>query len=168
METKKNKNYHSNQLNVWLFILSTFFLLSCSDIWTVPSEYIGQWKTNNIKITVRFKLDDNEKSQFISDSATVIIQINIDKTVSGFIGTAAFENGKLGKNPSLPWETGIKYIIECGSIGQIFNNDPLDAKEVEIWLGPLNEKGKMEAELRYTEGRAVFPMGEMLFEKVKE
>lgn len=96
-----------------------------------------------------------------------MMQINTDKTVSGLICTAAFKNGKLGKNTSLPWETGIKYFIECGSIGKIFNNDPLDAKEVEIWLGPVNENGKIKAELRYTEGSAFFPMGGMLFEKVK-
>ncbi len=49
----KKINYHSNPLNVLLFILSTFFLLSCSKKWTVPSEYVGHWKTNNNKITVR-------------------------------------------------------------------------------------------------------------------
>jgi hypothetical protein len=94
--------------------------------------------------------------------------INDDKTVCGYIGSAAFEQGILLKNPDLPWETGVEYIVQCGRIGKIFDNDPLDAKEVEIWLGPINGNGRIRAEIRYTEGGAAFPMAGILFVKTKD
>jgi hypothetical protein len=163
----KNHNYRFHLFIGWIYILLATVLFSCSSIyWTVPVEYIGQWETSKEKITVRTKLK-HDPYRFISDSAIVKIKINDDKTVSGTIGLASFENAKLRKNGSLPWETGVEYIIECGSIGKIFNNDPLDQKEVEIWFGPLNSDGNSDSELRYTEGAAQFPMARLIFVKVK-
>jgi len=163
----KNLNCNLCSSNVWIYILLATLLFSCNSTkWIVPSEYIGQWETSKEKITVRTKLK-NEPFRFISDSAIVKIKINDDKTVSGYIGLAEFSNARLKKNASLPWETGVEYIIECGSIGKIFNNDPLDQKEVEIWFAPLNSGGNSNSELRYTQGAAYFPMARLLFMKVK-
>jgi hypothetical protein len=94
-----------------------------------------------------------------------MVEINGNKTASGSIGLATFNNAKIRKNPGLPLMTGVSYIIECGRIGKIFENDPLISKEVEIWLGPVSENRTFEAELRYTEGLAVFPMAGLLFSK---
>lgn len=153
--------------NAWIYLLLSVSLFSCSsNNWIVPPEYIGQWETNNIKITVRTKVK-KEPFRFISDSAFVKIKIDEDKTVSGNIGLAEFTKVRLKKNASLPWETGVEYIIECGLIGKIFNKDPLDQKEVEIWFGPLNTKGISRSELRYTQGLAHFPMANLPFMKVK-
>ena len=85
--------------------------------------------------------------------------------MTGTIGTAAFENGVIKKNRGNPDVTGCAQIIECGSIGKIFNDDPLNAKKVELWLGPL-EGNMIDTELRYTEGWAQFPMAGMLLIKV--
>ena len=52
--------------------------------------------------------------------------------------------------------SGIAFTIKCGSIGKIFENDPLDLKDVELWLSPL--KGSISGELRYTQGASHFPM----------
>jgi hypothetical protein len=62
----------------------------------------------------------------------------------------------------------VSYIIKCGSIGKIFENDPLENKEVEIWLSPIEGNESMKAELRYTANMAMFPMAGMTFEKLKE
>lgn len=86
----------------------------------------------------------------------------------GFIGSAEFKKGKLEKNNGDPNNTGVANIIECGSIGKIFPNDPKVAKEVEIWLGPLDENGNIKSENRYTEGLSVFPMAGMIFYRVSE
>lgn len=163
----KNLNCNVCSSNVWIYILLATFLFSCSSSkWIVPSEYIGQWETNKERITVRTKFK-NEPFRFFPDSAYVKIQINDDKTVNGNIGLAEFTNARLKKNATLPWETGIEYIIECGSIGKIFENDPLDSKEVEIWLSPL--KGNIiNGELRYTQGGAQFPMAGLLFMKMEK
>lgn len=164
----KKLNCNLCSSNVWIYLLLATLLLSCScGKWIVPSEYIGQWETGKRKITVRTKLK-NEPFRFTSDSAIVRIKINEDKTVSGYIGLAEFTNARLKKNASLPWETGVEYIIECGSIGKIYKNDPLDQKEVEIWFAPLNADGNSYSDLRLTQGFANFPMANLLFKKVKK
>jgi hypothetical protein len=156
-------------MGAWIFILTSFILYSCGTTqWTIPSEYVGNWKTSKHKITVRYKAEGEKHSQYISDSAIIKIRINSDKSASGVIGLAEFDNGKLRRNAEhfLFWETGVALIIECGPVGKIFGNDPLLTKEVEIWLGPLNETGEMRSSLRL--GGSVFPMAGMLFKKMDE
>jgi len=139
------------------------FLSSCGN-WIIPTELVGDWKSDRCRIVVR-----NEpklmKFEFTPDSAIVELSIRADKTVSGFIGSASFENGRIRKNKGNSSVTGIAYIIECGKIGKIFNRDPLDYKEVELWISPIEDV--MKAELRFTEGMAVFPMGEIVLTKKK-
>ena len=152
------------RLIVWPVILTTFSLYSCAD-WTLPPELVGDWKSGELQITVRTKAE--KEWIFTSDSAMIAITINSDHSVTGTIGAAAFENGVIKKNRGNPDVTGCAQIIECGSIGKIFNDDPLNAKEVELWLGPL-EGNMIVTELRYTEGWAQFPMAGMLLMKVDD
>ncbi len=156
-----------NSLCLWAVVTTSIFHFSCSvnKNWTVPPELLGQWKSNKHPITVRTE-PRWMKFYFTTDSASVSIKINSDKTVSGSIGLANFENGILEKNSGNPKKTGIAYIIQCGKIGKIFEKDPLDSKEVEIWLSQINET--MEAEIRYTERHALFPMAGIIFVKEKE
>jgi len=164
----KNLKRNLCSSHVWIYLLFAPVLFSCSSrTWIVPPEYIGQWETSKEKITVRTKFK-NEPSRFFPDSAYVKIYIKEDKTVNGNIGLAEFINARLKKNPTLPWETGVEYIIECGSIGKIFDNDPLEQKEVEIWFAPINSDGNSNSELRYTQGSALFPMARLRFMKVKK
>ena len=148
-----------------LFLIATSFLLqSCAGTWAIPPDIIGTWKSDKHRITVRTK-PHNEPFQFTSDSAIVKFTINDDKTVFGFVGMAGFQSGKLRKNPRLPWDTGVAYIIECGSIGKIFSNDPLITKEVEIWIGSKIVNNKVRASVRYTQGWAYYPMSQILLLK---
>jgi hypothetical protein len=164
----KNKNGRMSLSSVWIYILLTSFLFSCCrSNWNVPSDYVGKWETRKEKITVRTK-SKNEPFRFTADSASVTIIIHGDKTVSGTIGLAEFTHARLKKNTTLPWETGVEYIIECGSIGNIFHDDPLDHKEVEIWFAPIQSDGISNSELRYTDGMAHFPMARLLFVKVRK
>ena len=137
-------------------------MTSCGTVkWEVPSAYVGKWNTGEQKITVR--THPKGEYQFTADSARLSLEIRDDRKVSGRIGLAEFQDGLLERNTGNPNITGVAYIVKCGRIGKIFENDPLESKEVEIWLSPVQEK--MQAELRYTEGLAVFPMGELTFTK---
>ncbi len=163
----KDKNERLGLSNGWIYLLLTSCLFSCCrSNWNVPSDYIGKWETKQEKITVRTKFK-NEPFRFTADSASVTINIQEDKTVSGNIGLAEFTHARLKKNTTLPWETGVEYIIECGSIGKIFHDDPLDHKEVEIWFAPIHSVGMSNSELRCTEGMAHFPMARLLFVKIR-
>lgn len=106
------------------------------------------------------------KFEFTSDMANSSFTINEDKTVTGYIGKARFK-GEIKRNSGDPERTGVAYIIKCYWIGKIFPNDPVDSKEVELWLEPLKD-GIMVSGLRFTENMAAFPMGEFEFRKVKE
>jgi len=130
----------------------------------VPSEYIGNWEGDKDKITVRYKLNTQQHSQFISDSAIIRIEINDDKTVSGFIGSSAIDSGKIVRSWSFPGLRNVEYHVECALIGKIFEKDPLAFKKVDIWITLQNENGKIKADLRPI--RTNFPMALMLLDKV--
>lgn len=149
----------------FLIPLFTLTLVCCTG--EMSEQYIGKWQSGKSKITVRFKTDGSRHSEYISDSAVVILEVHDKNTVSGSIGLASFKNGKIKWNFSLPWEDGIKYIIKCGPVGKIFESDPEVLKEVDIWIGPVNESGKIKAELRKG-GIDYFPMAHLMFERVKD
>jgi hypothetical protein len=125
----------------------------------------GNWKTDKGMITVRTK-EKKTGFQFTSDSAVITLKINDDHTVSGSIGSAKFGNGKIVTNSLLPVKmSGLSFTVECGTIGKIFENDPLESKEVELWLSPGPVKGMIDGELRYTQGVHYFPMAGFVFTK---
>lgn len=134
----------------------TVLMLSCKTF-VLPDEFTGYWKSAGSKITVR-TMEKFARFTFTSDSATIFIHINENKA-SGKIGNAGFDNAVIVKNTGNPEKTGVAYIVKCGKIAGIFKGDPLDSKEVELWLGPLkNNNSLMHCELRFTEGLALFPM----------
>ncbi|OFY64003.1 MAG: hypothetical protein A2V64_12390 [Bacteroidetes bacterium RBG_13_43_22] len=140
--------------------MTTLFLQSCEKK-SIPPELEGTWKTGKHEITVR-TVSDKKGFQFVTDTAAVKLIIDCENVATGLIGSATFENARVKINGGNPDITGVAYKVECGSIGKIFERDPLDSKEVEIWLGPL--KGNtIDAELRYTEGWAYFPMAQLIF-----
>ena len=149
-----------------LFPLIIIFILQSCVIgkWTVPPDLVGTWKSDNENVTVRTR--PGKDYIFTPGMTYVTISIDTNKTVSGFIGNAEFKNAVLKKNSGNPERTGVAYIVDCGKIGKIFPDDPLDNKEVQIWLKPI--KGDMGSELRYTECLAYFPMGDLLFKKVNK
>lgn len=164
--------YHTfRRILVFAFILPVSMYLSCANLigpnekWEIPAEIVGQWKSGKAQIVVRTE-PRWMKFKFTGDSAIVSLEVKSDKTAEGRIGSAIFVNGKVRKNKGNPEKTGVAYIIECGSIGKIFPNDPLNSKEVELWLSPV--KGTMDAELRFTERGACFPMAGIRFSKIKE
>lgn len=152
------RNHFVRFFSITLFVLMLVF---CTG--EMSEQYFGKWQSEKSKITVRFKTEGSEHSQYFTDSAVVILEVHDKNTVSGYIGLASFENGKIKRNFSLPWEDGIQYIIECGPIGKIFESDPEVLKEVDIWVGHVNESGKIKAELR--KGGLNFPMAHLMFEK---
>ena len=160
----KSIRYKSCRLELWLIVISAFFIHSCGQQ-SISSEFVGQWKTTLTQITVRTE-PEKGKFDFTSDSAEIVVIINSDNTADGNIGLANFENARIKKNFGNPEKKGIAIKIECGSITKIFENDPLENKEVELWLGPI--KGNIDAELRYTQGGSHFPMAGMIFTRVDQ
>jgi hypothetical protein len=161
----KNYCYNYIKLNLGILVLVTLILHSCGQK-DVPQELIGYWKTDEIQITVRTQHESGE-FEFTKDTAIIKLIINSDYIVDGFIGSAKFKNGEIKTNWFLPTKiTGCAFTIECGSIGRIFENDPLDNKEVQLWLGPL--EGNIKGELRYTQGGAHFPMAVFILNKVAD
>lgn len=146
---------------VFLLILSIGFFSVKSCDKEVTEEFIGNWEAELSEITVRTK-DSNGDWKFTRDSVAAGLEIFSDNTASGYIGFATFQDAKVKKNSGNSDVTGVAYTVECGDIGKIFPDDPLDLKEVEIWLSPLKDE-MMEGGVRYTEGLAHFPMGDLPF-----
>jgi len=138
---------------------------SCATLlpWEVPQDLTGTWTAAPTDITVRTE-ERWMHFTFTSDTIPATITIHPDKTVTGVIGNSSFSGGELEKNGGNPEKTGVAYIIRCGPIGRIFPGDPVESKEVELWLGPM--QGDMQAELRFTENGAQFPMGDFRFRRV--
>lgn len=158
----KTIRMQKNTGSIFLMIFPLLLAAGCATPqWDLPAGYPGTWKTGEQKITVR--THPKEGYRFTSDSVVLTLVIGGDKRANGKIGLAEFQHGTIERNHGNPDKTGVAYIVKCGRIGKIFNDDPLESKEVELWLSPL--KGNLEAELRYTEGFAVFPMGQLVFEK---
>ena len=160
----KTNPLHFPPFRACLIVLNFTLLSSCGD-WTVPPELVGTWESGTIPITVRTRSAEKEWI-FTTDSAMISITIHADQRVTGSIGSTTFENGTIRKNRGNPETTGCSEVIECGTIGTIFESDPLDPKEVELWLAPMKE-GVIDTELRYTTGWNQFPMAGMLLRKVE-
>ncbi|MEY1640427.1 hypothetical protein [Tenuifilum osseticum] len=162
MKTNSIKiKYWNTIIIVQLFAM---LLISCGQLTKVP-DLIGEWKTDKIGVIVRSKSGGNW--QFTSDSCTITLIIKDDYTADGKIGLTEFKDGKIKTNWLLPIKlTGQAYKIKCGSIGRIFEDDPLEEKKVELWLGPIKQDS-INVDLRYTEGGAQFPMAHSKLKKVK-
>ncbi len=151
-------------IKIGIIIITILLFVSCNCCnWNIPNEMIGSWHAKSTKITVRTE-PQLMHFKFVSEKADVNIEIRNNRYVNGNIGMAKFEGGVIEKNYGLPPSvTGIAYIIRCGKIGTIFNNDPLESKNVEIWLSPI-KNGIIEAELRCDK----FPMAGINFLKSNE
>ncbi len=147
-------------------LLTAITISSCKKL-EVPEEYKGEWQSDLATITVRTKLGDG----WTFDSDTVLIRLLIkdDFSVEGNVGDAEMVNGQLKAIwmfLNSPEKGAIPYAIQCNLAGKIFPGDPLDSKEVQFWLGLFQEP--FNAELRYTERGAQFPMGGMNFNRLNE
>lgn len=143
-----------------IIILIALSFTNCkSTKWNIPDYYVSSWKTSGQKVSVRLDPKD-EKTKIVSDTVSIIIHINKDKTVSGKIGTASFENAKLVQNSS----KGLVYTVKCGKINKIFEKDPIEKKEVEMWLNAIS--GRIEAELYCKNGSSTYTMARFKLRKM--
>jgi hypothetical protein len=158
----KKDTIAKNNIGIVLIVFGCIILNSCGPK-TIDEDIIGEWKSKKHKITVRIK-DDRKKFKFSSDSTYTTLIINEDKTVSGNIGSAEIENGRITPNWLLPSEMTLNaYTIKCNLIGKIFENDPLETKDVQFWIGPKFHETNWE--LRYSANGAQFPMAFIFFDK---
>ena len=122
----------------FIFLL-VCLVTSCEEI-SIPAEMIGNWESKKMPVTVRTHSRETG-FVFTTDTAVIKFVIKSDKTASGSIGSAQFNNARIRKNGGNPDITGIAYNIECGSIGKIFDKDPLEEKEVEFDYAPFGMIG---------------------------
>lgn len=151
-----------------IVVLYLFLIVSSScgpTSFNVPPDLIGIWKSDSQKLTIRNKTEQGQYV-FFSDTLSLSLEINSEKQVSGYIGTERFNQGTIRKNIGLPPNiSGVAYVVECGSLGKLFESDPISKKSLELWIEPMKEKNKMTAELRYKDGEESFPMAEIYFTK---
>ena len=159
----KGINFKSLTRLISILVLS--FLVSCGTI-RISEDLIGTWESELTPTTVRIK--ENGKYQFIKGEALYSFTIHPDKSVSGQIGNATFNDGFITTNWLLPTRiTGVSLGIDFDLEGKIFASDPLEQKVTELWMGPIQD-GQVEAELRYTKGMQQFPMAHIKFRKLSE
>jgi len=150
------------------FTVLLFFVACGSDSVSLTENIKGTWISKGQKITIRSKVENSEDVLY-SDTLDVEFEILKDNTAKGTIGNQSFSDGKIKKNKGLPPHlTGVAYIIDCGTIGKLFTTDPLERKNVEIWISPLASDNIMKAELRYTDGMEDFPMANLQLTKASE
>jgi hypothetical protein len=149
-----------------IVLLMIIFISSCgSNSVSIPDKIKGKWSSSNQKITIRNKMEDGQ-FEFFSDTLDVSFEIHEDNTASGQIGAESFSKGLIKKNKGLPPHlTGVAYIIECGRIGKLFPTDPLEGKNVELWISPVEDENMLDAELRYSDGAEEFPMAGIKFNR---
>lgn len=132
-------------------------LVSCSNQ-PIPPELAGNW-TGSGKVAVRTG-SIFSSFQFFPCDSTLPFQIQIDSNgkVSGAIGDASFENcfatlnrGKIGKAINIKTD----YIIRGQLTGKIFNEDPLEQKEISMPFNMVN--GKIDGSL-FMKLNGVYPM----------
>lgn len=149
-----------------LIMVITFSCLIKTNGQVIPNEYLGVWETDSTSITVRKKLKFL-KYEFATNKVIITLYMGSKNNISGTIGEAIFNNAIIKKNKGNPDVNGIAYIIQCGTISKIFNVDNTGNKKIELWLNPINQSGKMKAEIRLRDGWDTFPMGEGLFTMIK-
>lgn len=152
------------QLVKGTMVLMTLFLVLNfrTSVNQTPNELVGNWETKSTPITFRTKIRWMKYS-FAKSNTILNLKINADNTVSGSIGNAKFKNVKMTKNKGNSAVNGISYIIACGALDQICDEDSPELKTIELWLIPMKEKGILKAEIRLIEGWDTFPMGEAIF-----
>jgi len=114
----------------------------------IPKELIGTWKSSNIEIVVPEK-DNLSDYKFHTGEGTITLSFTKNELVSGSIGEYTFSDGILTK--------GNIYKVVCQTAGILFNEDPLDSKEISLWLHNISEH-TIEGELRLTQDGQKFPM----------
>lgn len=160
-------NWNKEHKSKFLFIAMLVVLsaMSCNK-WEVEPGFTGSWESDIQQITVQFE-PQPKKYDIIEGYAALSLTIYEDKTVDGVLGETSFSGATLAKRAVSSAIKGANYTVKCGTIGKIFENDPLSSKEVEIELN-IGDGGKLEAALWYTENGADFPMGTFLLTKLDE
>ena len=135
----------------YLLIIPMLIFLSCSapeKVVEIPDELMGSWSSSEIKITVRDK-NDSSGYKFYPGKGSIVLNFDKDEAISGSIGAYQFTDGALTK--------GTIYKVVCDSAGTLFDGDPVQAKEISLWLHKISSNS-IEGEIRLTENGQKFPM----------
>lgn len=147
---------------LWCTGVLLISFIACNK-WEVEPGFNGTWESDATELTVRIEPTPHNY-EFIKGYAVLTLTIHEDKTVDGTLGEAAFSNVDLMKRTGVSLFKETSYTFLCDSIGKIFENDPLEKKEIEFNLN-MGDAGMLEAGLWYTEDGADFPMGTIMLSK---
>lgn len=141
-----------------LFLISLF---SCSVKKQSIVPMSGHWHSLQSKNLITVRTHDHQGFHFVKDSIAIELIFNQDHTVSGKIGNSTFKEKATKHNFGIlpPSKTGIEWIVTCGKLGSLFENDPDPNKEIELWISPEKSDHTREVEIRMTTKGSHFPMG---------
>ena len=145
----------------YFFIVPILIIGGCRTSHELPLSLTKHKKNVSVSITVR--THEFNEYQFVKDTVEFEISFenqNNSPVAKGQIGMATFEQCPVRYNQGIlpPSITGIEWIVSCERMGKLFAQDPLENKQMEIWVSPEDENGQRSFEIRYTDGMAKFPM----------
>lgn len=142
-------------------VVILIFLCACSQKKQMIEQMSGHWYSLQSKNAVTVRTHDQNGFHFFKDSVAIELIFNQDHTVSGKIGNCTFKEKDTKYNFGIlpPSKTGIEWIVTCGKLGSLFENDPDPNKEIELWISPEKSDHTREVEIRMTTKGSHFPMG---------
>lgn len=126
----------------------------------ITSQHLGTWTNQQV---VKLQSRSKENGQYIFSQGYVAFELTLhdDQHASGKIGEISFDHVPVNYNHGLPPSvTGIEYIVHLQAVGKIFQEDLQNERELELWLKPIEDDGKLVIEIRDGSTGDAFPMGE--------
>jgi hypothetical protein len=139
-----------------ILVIMTTMLQSCSQ-WKMPENQIGHWGGMEL-VTTRY-VDENGKFCFVDDSLPVIINIQRDGKVSGFVGRSEFVDCRVNENRG--WFGRLLHIATDLKIdgyieGRLNTKDKDTLKEISI---PFSiEESRLRGSIFKTNNSEMFPI----------
>lgn len=142
-----------------LMLLLLLALCSCKEH-QITTHHLGTW-TNHQAVQLQSRSKENGEYIFSQGYVAVELTLHEDQHASGKIGDITFDHSPIHYNRGLPPSvTGIEFIIRLNTSGKIFHEDLQDARELELWLKPMETNDNLILEIRDGSTSDAFPMGE--------
>jgi hypothetical protein len=139
-----------------ILVIMTTMLQSCSQ-WKMPENLIGHW--GGMELVTTRCVGENGKFCFIDDSLPVIINIQRDGNVSGFVGRSGFVGCRVSENRGwflrmLHWSTDFE--IDGYLEGRFNTKDKDTLKEISV---PFSiEESRLRGSIFKTNNSEMFPI----------
>lgn len=134
--------------------------------WTMPRSIAGDW-TSKQNLTVRCDYDGKYRFKKSPDSVSVNLTIKENGILTGYIGTAVFEDCSVDRNKG--WikrfiNFSTDYTINGNINGSIFPDDTNSIKRIRFPLYKITDS-TIDATIFQSKGMDIFPMARLHFKK---